>query len=46
MSITHNLKAVAGKRLQLDLFDRERGGWGRVMLNHAMPMRLEEDGRA
>ena len=37
--VAHHLEAVAGKRLQLELFDRERGGWVRIMLDHAMLMR-------
>ena len=43
--VVHNLEAVAGKRLQIELFDRERGGWGHIMLDHALLMRLQEDGR-
>ena len=42
--VVHNLEAVAGKRLQLEIFDRERGSWGHVMLDHVMLMRLQEKG--
>ena len=33
------LAEFAGKRLQLELFDHETGGWGHVMLNHVLIMR-------
>ena len=34
--ILHPLAEVAGKTLQLELFDQESGGWGHVMLDHVM----------
>lgn len=43
--VVYPLDDVAGKRLQLDLFDRERGGWGHIMLDHAMLMWLQDDDR-
>ena len=40
--VVYPLDDVAGKRLQLELFDRERGGWGHVMLDHVMLMQQGE----
>ena len=34
--IVHPLGYVAGKTLQLELFDRELGDWGHIMLDHVM----------
>ena len=44
----YSLDAVAGKRLQLELFDRESGGWGHIMLDHVVLMRQwrAQDGNA
>ena len=40
--VVYPLDDVAGKRLQLELFDRERGDWGHVMLDHVMLMQQGE----
>ena len=38
--IVHPLSSVAGKRLQLELFDHETGGWwGHIMLDHVLILR-------
>ncbi len=34
--VVHPLGYVAGKTLQLELFDRELGDWGYIMLDHVM----------
>ena len=34
--VVHPLGYVAGKNLQLELFDRELGDWGYIMLDHVM----------
>ena len=34
--IVHPLAYVAGKSLQLELFDSEHGDWGHIMLDHVM----------
>ena len=34
--IVHPLAYVAGKSLQLELFDNEHGDWGHIMLDHVM----------
>ena len=34
--VVHPLGYVAGKTLQLELFDRELGDWGHIMLDHVM----------
>ena len=34
--ILHPLAGLAGRTLQLELFDRESGGWGHIMLDHVM----------
>ena len=35
-TVVHPLADVAGKRLQLELFDRATGVWGHIMLDHVM----------
>ena len=35
------LAGLAGKTLQLELFDAETGGWGHVMLDHVLLGQLE-----
>ena len=32
----HPLAGLAGKTLQLELFDFEVGGWGHIMLDHVL----------
>ena len=39
--VAHSLAGVAGKRLQLELFDNETGGWGHIMLDHVLLTRRE-----
>ena len=39
--IMHPLQAVAGKQLQLEIFNGENGGEARLMLDHVMLMRRE-----
>ena len=39
--ILHPLQAVAGKQLQLEIFNGENGGEARLMLDHVMLMRRE-----
>ncbi len=39
--VVHPLAGVAGKRLQLELFDNEIDGWGHIMLDHVMLARRE-----
>lgn len=34
--IIHPLVDIAGKRLQLEIFDHETGSWGHVMLDHVL----------
>ena len=37
--IVHPLAGIAGKRLRLELFDHETGGWGHIMLDHVLIFR-------
>ena len=39
--VIYPLTDVAGKRLQLELFDRETGGWGHIMLDHVILLRRQ-----
>ena len=39
--VTHPMAEFAGSRLQLELFDNETGGWGHIMLDHALLLRPE-----
>ena len=39
--VVHPLADVAGKKLQLELFDHETGGWGHIMLDHVLVARRE-----
>ncbi len=41
--VVHPLAGVAGKRLQLELFDHETGGWGHIMLDHVMLVRQQSN---
>ena len=41
--ILHPLADVAGKRLQLELFDHETGGWGYIMLDHVLVLRPQSE---
>ena len=41
--VVYPLAEVAGLRLQLELFDRETGGWGHIMLDHVMLARRQSD---
>ena len=34
--VIHPLVDIAGKRLSLEIFDHETGGWGHVMLDHVL----------
>ena len=40
-AVVHPLSDVAGKTLQLELFDSESGIWGHIMLDHVMLVRRE-----
>ena len=40
--IVRPLADVAGKTLQLELFDHETGGWGHIMLDHVLLVSPEE----
>ena len=37
--IVHPLAGITGKRLRLELFDHETGGWGHIMLDHVLIFR-------
>ncbi|TPV94629.1 MAG: hypothetical protein B7733_14230 [Myxococcales bacterium FL481] len=39
--VVYPLKAVAAKKLQLELFDREPGAWGHLLVDHVMLVRAE-----
>ena len=39
--VIYPLTDVAGKRLQLELFDRETDGWGHIMLDHVILLRRQ-----
>lgn len=41
--IVHSLVEVAGRRLHLEMFDDETGGWGHIMLDHVMLVRRNVD---
>ena len=41
--ILHPLADIAGKRLQLELFDHETGGWGHIMLDHVLVLRPQSE---
>ena len=41
--IVHPLAEVAGRRLHLEMFDDETGGWGHIMLDHVMLARRNVD---
>ncbi len=41
--VVHSLADVAGKRLQLELFDDETGGWGHIMLDQVMLVRQQSE---
>ncbi len=41
--VVHSLAEVAGRSLQLELFDHETGGWGHIMLDHVMLARRNEN---
>ena len=43
--VVHPLANVAGKRLQLELFDHETGGWGHIMLDHVMLAQRQAESR-
>ncbi len=43
-AVVYSLAEVAGKRLQLELFDDETGDWGHIMLDHVMLTRHSADG--
>ena len=42
--VVHPLAEVAGRRLQLELFDGETGDWGRIMLDQVMLVRPDANG--
>ena len=41
--IVHPLAGIAGKRLQLELFDHEAGYWGHIMLDHVLIFRPQPE---
>lgn len=41
--VIYPLAEVAGRRLHLELFDDETGGWGHIMLDHVMLARRNID---
>ena len=44
--VVHSLAEVAGRRLQLELFDHETGSWGHIMLDHVMLARRQSEGQS
>ena len=44
--VAYSLAEVAGRRLHLDLFDDETGGWGHIMLDHVMLARRVRRGQS
>ena len=42
----HLLAGIAGKRLQLEIFDYETGGWGHIMLDQVLLFRRQPGKRA
>lgn len=43
--IVHPLAGLAGKRLQLELFDHATGSWGHIMLDHILVLRPQSEKR-
>ena len=43
--IVHPLAGITGKRLRLELFDHENGGWGHIMLDHVLIFRPQPEER-
>ena len=43
--IVHPLAGLAGKRLQLELFDDATDGWGHIMLDHVLVLRPQSENR-
>ena len=42
--VIYSLADVAGRRLQLELFDIETGGWGHIMLDHVLLLSRQATG--